>query len=62
MLHEQDRNKLEDFYNALSEVQRQRVEDKLKGMLKETYDTLPQQQVNPMRFQLASDMFRILKG
>ncbi len=55
-------NRLEDFYNALSEEKKKHVEDKLKTMLKEQYDSLPSTQVNPMRYQIASDMYRILKG
>jgi len=55
-------NRLEEFYHALSEEKKQKVEAKLKVMLKEQYDKLPPTQVNPMRYQIASDMFRILKG
>jgi len=54
--------KLEEFYNALSEDQRARVEDKVKRMLKETLNVLPESNVNLIRFQVASDMFQILKG
>lgn len=55
-------DKLEEFYNALSEEQKRRVEEKLVKLLKEAYDTLPHEKVNPMRHQVASDMYRILKG
>lgn len=55
-------NRLEEFYHALSEEKKARVEAKLKVMLKEQYDIAPPEKVNPMRYQIASDMFRILKG
>ena len=55
-------NRLEEFYNALSAEKKARVEAKLRVMLKEQYDKLPPTQVNPMRYQIASDMYRILKG
>jgi len=54
--------KLEEFYNALSEEKKSRVEAKLQQLLKEQKDTLPQERVNAMRYQIASDMYRILKG
>lgn len=57
-----DPKKLEEFYNSLNEQQKQRVEDKLKHLLRETYDTLPEESVRPMRWQVASDMYQILKG
>ena len=63
MLHEEDRSqKLEEFYNALNEVQKQRVEEKLKIMLKENYGTLSGDSLNPIRYRVAADLFQILKG
>ena len=55
-------SKLEEFYHALSADKKAKVEAKVKAMLREQYDTLPPEKVNPMRYQVASDMFRILKG
>jgi hypothetical protein len=55
-------NRLEEFYHALSEEKKAKVEVKVKRMLKEQYDNLPPEEVNPMRYQVASDMYRILKG
>ncbi len=53
---------LEDFYYALSEVQKAKVEAKLTVMLREQISTLPSEKVNTIRYQIASDMFRVLKG
>lgn len=52
--------KIEQFYLSLSENQKAKVESKIKGMLRETYETLPQDSVDPIRWQVASDMFKIL--
>ncbi len=56
-----DTTKLEAFYNALSESQKQKVESKLKVMLRESYESLPPPSVNLIRFQVASDLYQILK-
>ena len=53
-------NKIEQFYMSLSESQKQKVESKIKGMLRETYETLPQENIDPIRWQVATDMFKIL--
>ena len=53
---------LEDFYMALNEVQKAKVETKLKVRLREQLNELPSERVNALRYQIASDMFRILKG
>lgn len=52
--------KIEKFYNSLNESQKQRVESKIKVMLKESYETLPQSSVDMIRWQVASDIFKIL--
>jgi hypothetical protein len=57
-----DLRKIEDFYNALNEQQKQRVEAKIKTLLKENYDTLPPTNVDLMRWQVASDIYRVLNG
>ena len=63
MLHNENKKQsLEDFYNALNEDQKFRVEEKLRTMLKEQQDSLPQGNVNAIRYQIASDMYQILKG
>ena len=61
MLYNTTKN-LEDFYNSLNEAQKTKVEAKLKTLLKESMETLPFDKVNQMRYQVASDMFQILKG
>lgn len=60
--NEKDRGKLEEFYNALNESQKTRIEAKLKNMLRESYDSLPKSNVDLIRWQIAQDMFRIIKG
>jgi hypothetical protein len=64
MLHDKGENtqRLEDFYQALNEDQKSKVEDKLRKLLNEGYNTLPAANVNSVRYQIASDMFQILKG
>lgn len=57
-----DKKKMEDFYNALSDSQKNRVEMKLKNILRESFDSLPENNVKLIRYQIASDMFQILKG
>lgn len=52
--------KIEKFYNALNETQKQRVESKIKVMLKESYETLPQSSVDMIRWQVATDLFKLL--
>ena len=51
----------ETFYNALSENQKNKVEEKVKRMLRESYESLPNESVSPIRHQVAFDMFKILQ-
>lgn len=57
---EKELRQIEQFYLSLSENQKEKVELKIKGMLRETYETLPQNSVDPIRWQVASDMFKLL--
>jgi hypothetical protein len=62
MSRELSHQELERFYNALSETQKSKVEDKLKGMLRENYASLPEESVTPIRYRVAADMFQVLQG
>lgn len=62
MYGENNTQALEDFYNALNEIQKAKVEVKLSTMLREQIGILPLERVNALRYQVAADMFRILKG
>jgi len=56
-----DIKRIEEFYNALNESQKSRVEVKLRTMLKESYSSLPEPSVNLIRYQIASDLFQLLQ-
>ena len=62
MLQENNNKKMEDFYNSLNENQKNRVENKVNMILKESVDTLPKSNVDLIRYQIAMDMFQILRG
>lgn len=62
MIYNKTFQQLEDFYNSLNESQKFKVEEKLRLLLKEGYSTVALNKTNPMRYQIASDMFQILKG
>lgn len=55
-------NSKQEFYEALSVKQKARVELKIRKLLRESYRELPQESINPIRYQVASDIFKILKG
>jgi len=48
------------FYNSLSENQKKKVEEKVNEILTNTKADLSEGQVTSMRFQIASDMFKLL--
>ena len=62
MLNDNER-KLEEFYNSLNEIQRNRVENKLDTILGSADRKIIQEKnINTIRYQIASDMFQLLKG
>lgn len=60
----EERNEIMRFYDSLNESQKNKVEEKLGRLLR--LDTLnvevDQEKVKMMRYQIASDMFRIING
>jgi hypothetical protein len=53
----------EDFYDGLTEDQKSRVEDKLDKLINRgEADKLEATVIHEMRCQIASDMYKLLKG
>ena len=53
---------LSEFYESLNKSKQKKVETKVKAMLGEAYNQLPEETLDMIRNRVAEETFQIIKG